>query len=89
MNNTKKTNIKLANKIFEQRYFGNEINELAPSSVGVQDFLDTVKKHPEAIEYMGFESFKSLREFIMDNDVKDFTKLLIELEEYFKKKKKK
>jgi hypothetical protein len=66
-----------------------KLNELAPESSGVQDFLKLVKYTPGLLNHLGFSSHKDLKEFVIDNYIKDFDELRGEADEFLKKKTKK
>jgi hypothetical protein len=66
-----------------------KLNELAPESSGVQDFLKLVKDTPGLLNHLGFSSHKALKEFVIDNYIKDFDELRGEADEFLKKKTKK
>jgi len=62
------------------------IMELSPNSSGVQDFLDMVKSTPGMLKHLGFKSFKSLEEYILDGSIEDLYELKSDAKKFDKKK---
>jgi hypothetical protein len=60
--------------------------ELSPNSSGVQDFLDMVKSTPGMLKHLGFKSFKSLEEYILDGSIEDLYELKSDAKKFDKKK---
>ena len=51
------------------------LNELAPHSSGVQEFLNRVKETPGLLKFLGFRSHKSLENYITEGGYEDFEEL--------------
>lgn len=64
------------------------ISELSPKSSGVKDFLDDIKKNKGSVKHLGFNSFKSLEDFVLDGSQKEFEELKKEMKDFLDKKEK-
>jgi hypothetical protein len=64
------------------------LNELSPSSTGVEEFLEMVKSTKGMLKELGFKTLKSLEEYITDGGFKEFDELRKDAEKYNKKIKK-
>jgi len=51
------------------------ISELSKNSAGVKEFLENVKETPGLLKHLGFNSHKSLEEYILDSNYKEFQEL--------------
>ena len=51
------------------------LNELAPTSAGVQEFIEHVKDTPGLLKHLGFRSVKALKKYIDEADYDDFQEL--------------
>ena len=51
------------------------ISELSKNSAGVKDFIEKVKNTPGLLKHLGFNSHKSLEDYILDGSYKDFQEL--------------
>lgn len=51
------------------------ISELSKNSAGVKDFIEKVKNTPGLLKYLGFNTHKSLEDYILDGSYKDFQEL--------------
>lgn len=67
----------------------NLLSELAPSSYGVEDFFEMVQDNKGLLQYLGFDRMKDLKEYVYENDNKEFNKLKQEAKEFLEKKNKK
>lgn len=63
------------------------LTELSPKSEGVKEFISRVKETPGLLKHLGFRTFKTLEEFIRDNDYEDFQELKSDEEKFLLKKK--
>ena len=64
------------------------LNELSPKSSGVEDFFDEIKKNKGSVKHLGFNSFKSLEDFVLDGTQKEFEELKKEMKDFLKNKEK-
>ena len=62
------------------------ISELSKNSAGVKDFIEKVKNTPGLLKHLGFNSHKSLEDYILDGSYKDFQELKKESETFEIKK---
>jgi len=51
------------------------ITELSKNSSGVKEFLSYVRETPGLLKYLEFNSHKSLEEYILDSNYKEFQEL--------------
>lgn len=49
--------------------------ELSPKSAGVKEFIELVRETPGLLKHLGFSSYKSLEEYILDSSYKEFQEL--------------
>lgn len=63
------------------------INEISPKSTGVKEFLGFMKKNPEYMVKLGFNSFDRLQDYVITAEYEEFTELLDELEDLHREKK--
>ena len=61
------------------------LNELSPSSTGVEEFLKMVESTKGMLKHLGFKSMKSLEEYISDGNFKEFDELRKEAKDFEKK----
>ncbi len=69
-----------------EEYTRRKINELAPHSSGVKEFLDDVKETHGALKALGFKKMKDLQSYVDDSDYDDFDELRKELKAFQNKK---
>ena len=63
------------------------IRELSlQSDIGIKEFIDFVKEHPDAVDYLNFSSLKDLVDYIEDAKYSEWDELRSELEVYKKEK---
>ena len=62
------------------------ISELSKNSAGVKEFIEDVKETPGLLKHLGFNSHKSLEDYILDGSYKDFQELKKESETFEIKK---
>jgi hypothetical protein len=65
-----------------EQFTKGKINELAPTSNGVKEFLADVKENKGALKALGFRTIKDLENYIYDSDYKDFQELKKELKKF-------
>ena len=65
------------------------LSELAPTSNGVDEFFELVRNNEGMLEFLGFDRMKDLKEYVYDNDNKEFNQLRKEVNEFLEKKKEK
>ena len=63
-----------------------EIKELAPTSAGVEEFVDEVKELSGSLKHLGFKNIKALQKFIEEAGYNDFQELKDDLEKFKDKK---
>lgn len=51
------------------------LSELSKNSAGVNEFIEKVKDTPGLLKHLGFGSHKSLEEYILDSNYKEFQEL--------------
>lgn len=73
----------------EFKFGKKNLNEMSPHSTGIQEFIQSVKEVPGLLQHLGFPKLKSLEEYLEEANVNDFYELKKEVEEFFKKQKKK
>lgn len=49
--------------------------ELSKNSAGVKEFIEKVKNTPGLLKHLGFNTHKSLEDYILDGSYKDFQEL--------------
>ena len=76
-------NLFLSDKVNESQ----EIKELAPTSAGVEEFVDEVKELSGSLKHLGFKSMKALQKFIEEAGYEDFQELKDDLEKFKDEKK--
>lgn len=54
------------------------------SSECVNDFLITIESNIKLIKYLGFDSYKAIRDYIVDSDYEEFIELRNESKEFLK-----
>ena len=64
-----------------------EIKELAPTSAGVEEFVDEVKELSGSLKHLGFKNIKALQKFIEEAGYEDFQELKDDLEKFKDEKK--
>ena len=62
------------------------LTELSPKSSGVQEFIEMVKSTPGLLKFLGFNSHKSLQEYIYDSSQKEFEELKNDADKFEKAK---
>ena len=62
------------------------ITELSKNSAGVKEFIEEVKGTPGLLKHLGFNTHKSLEDYILDGSYKDFQELKKESETFEIKK---
>lgn len=72
----------IINRYLNKDWVNPMINELAPHSAGVQEFINKVKETKGLLKHLGFRRFKDLEEYIMDSSYKDFQELKKEAEDF-------
>lgn len=60
------------------------VNELSLQSTGIPEFMEYVKQHPDAVDYLNFTSLSDLEEYLQDSKFEDWDELRKELEQYKK-----
>jgi len=65
----------------------NLIYELSPQSTGVEEFLQTVKNHPELLNHLHFKNLKELEIYILENGYEEFSDLKKEMGTFFEERK--
>lgn len=61
------------------------IQELAPNSSGVQEFINHVKETPGLLKHLGFRRYKDLEEYIQDGNYTEFQELKDDAKEFEKR----
>jgi hypothetical protein len=52
----------------------------------VNEFLTLIESNNTLIKYLGFDSFKSIKDYIIDSDYEEFIELRNETKDYLNKK---
>lgn len=66
---------------------GKLLMELSKNSAGVKEFIEDVKETPGLLKHLGFSTHKSLEEYILDSNYKEFQELKKEAVGFESKKK--
>ena len=66
---------------------GKLLMELSKNSAGVKEFIEDVKETPGLLKHLGFSTHKSLEEYILDSNYKEFQELKKEATGFETKKK--
>lgn len=73
--------------IITEKQKGKLVMELSSKSSGVKEFLEMVKQTPGLLKFLKFNSHKSLEDYILDANYKEFQELKKEAKEFENKKK--
>jgi hypothetical protein len=57
---------------------------MSPNSECFKELLTLIDKNKEVITHLGFNSLKSLEEYVMDNGYFEFSELRSEIQDYIK-----
>jgi septum formation inhibitor MinC len=76
---------KIIEKYLNRNWISPIVNELAPHSTGVQEFINNVKETKGLLKHLGFRRFSDLEEYILDSSYKEFQELKKDAQKFEKK----